>query len=115
MPVSLTVDQALDVLRGSLVESVRRDPRDLTQRQMAVILSVYLSSTPLTVRALAAELAIGKPAVTRALDRLEKLGLVRRMADLRDKRSIVIGRTVPGAVYLREMADRLVTAAAAAH
>jgi DNA-binding MarR family transcriptional regulator len=112
--VSLTVDQALDVLRGTVIESVRHDPRDLTQRQMAVILSVYLSATPLTVRALSADLAIGKPAISRALDRLETLGLVRRMADLRDKRSIVVGRTVPGAVYLRELADRMVAAGSSA-
>lgn len=112
MAITLSVDQALDVLRGAVVESVRHDPRDLTQRQMAVILLVYLSSTPMTVRALSAELAIGKPAISRALDRLEELGLVRRMADLRDKRSIVVGRTVPGAVYLRELADRVVAAGA---
>jgi DNA-binding MarR family transcriptional regulator len=110
----MTVDQALDVLRGSVTESVRKDPRDLTQRQMAVILLVYMSQTPMTVRALAADLAIGKPAISRALDRLEALGLLKRMKDLRDKRSIVVGRTVPGAVYLREMADRLIAAGATA-
>lgn len=114
MAVSLGIEQALDVFAGALVESVRRDPRDLTQRQMAVVLSVYRSTTPLTVRALAADLAVGKPAITRALDRLEALGLVRRMKDLRDKRSIVIGRTVAGAVYLQEWAERIVAAGAAA-
>lgn len=112
--LSLSIDQALDILQTATLQSVRDDPRDLTQRQMAVILSVYLSSSPLTVRELAARLAVGKPAISRALDRLEALGLLRRMTDLRDKRSIVLGRTVPGAVYLREMADRLVSAAAAA-
>jgi DNA-binding MarR family transcriptional regulator len=110
--ITISFDQALDVLRGAVIESVRTDPRDLTQRQMAVVLSVYLSSNPLTVRALATDLGVGKPAITRALDRLEALELIKRMVDIRDKRSIIIGRTVAGAVYLREMADRIVSAAA---
>jgi len=109
--ITISFDQALDVLRGAVIESVRTDPRDLTQRQMAVV-SVYLSSNPLTVRALATDLGVGKPAITRALDRLEALELIKRMVDIRDKRSIIIGRTVAGAVYLREMADRIVSAAA---
>ena len=111
MTISISFDQALDVLRGAVIESVRADLRDLTQRQMAVVLSVYLSSNPLTVRALATDLDVGKPAITRALDRLESLGLIKRMIDIRDKRSIIIGRTVAGTVYLREMADRIVHAA----
>lgn len=111
MTITISFDQALDILKGAVIDSVRNDPRDLTQRQMAVVLSVYLSSNPLTVRALAADLGVGKPAITRALDRLESLDLVKRMIDIRDKRSIIIGRTVAGAVYLREMADRIVRAA----
>lgn len=113
MALTLTFDQALDILRGAVIESVRSDPRDLTQRQMAVILAVYLSDTSCTVRELAAELGVGKPAITRALDKLEGLGLVKRLADIRDKRSILVGRTVHGTVYLREMADRIIDAARA--
>ena len=86
---------------------------DLTQRQMAVILIVYLGEASRTVRELAAELGIGKPAITRALDKLEGLGLVKRLADVRDKRSIIVGRTVQGTVYLRELADRITKSAAA--
>ena len=113
MAVTLTFDQALDILRGAVIESVRNDPRDLTQRQMAVILIVYLGEASRTVRELAAELGIGKPAITRALDKLEGLGLVKRLADVRDKRSIIVGRTVQGTVYLRELADRITKSAAA--
>jgi DNA-binding MarR family transcriptional regulator len=41
-----------------------------------------------TVSGLARELKIGKPAVTRALDRLEELDLARRVVDPGDRRRI---------------------------
>jgi len=112
--VTLTTDQALDILSGAIRGLVRDDPRDLTQRQLAVLILVYRAQAPATVRGLATELGIGKPAITRAVDRLEGLELVRRMVDLRDKRSVLIGRTVAGAVYLRDLSERVVIAAAAA-
>jgi len=68
--------------------------------------------SPHTVRGLAAELRVSKPAITRALDRLEELELIKRLPDERDKRSILVGRTIAGSVYLREMADRITMAAA---
>ncbi len=114
MPVTLTTEQALDILSGTIRGLVRDDPRDLTQRQMAVLISVYRAQVSVTVRALAADLGVGKPAITRAIDRLESLDLVRRMADIRDKRSVLIGRTVAGAVYLRDLSERVVIAAVAA-
>jgi DNA-binding MarR family transcriptional regulator len=59
---------------------------------------------------LAASLAISKPAVTRALDRLESHEFVRRATDDRDRRSIIVLRTIKGSVYLRELADHIVRA-----
>jgi DNA-binding MarR family transcriptional regulator len=112
--VTLTTDQALDILSRAIRGLVRDDLRDLTQRQLAVLTLVYRAQAPETVRGLAAELGIGKPAITRAVDRLEGLELVRRMVDIRDKRSVLIGRTVAGAVYLRDLSERVVIAAAAA-
>ena len=114
MAVTLSIEQALDTLSCTIRGFVRDDPRDLTQRQMAVLISVYRAQVSVTVRALSADLNVGKPAITRAIDRLESLGLVRRMADIRDKRSVLIGRTVAGAVYLRDLSERVVIAAAAA-
>ncbi len=90
---------------SAIVESVRQDDPDLTARQFAVLLSVFLAQPPHTVRGLAAQLAIAKPAVTRAVDRLEHLGLVRRLPDRGDRRSIIIGRTVKGAVYLYDFGE----------
>ncbi|MCH7710547.1 MAG: MarR family transcriptional regulator [Proteobacteria bacterium] len=114
MTINLTFDQALEVWRGAVLEVVRRDPADLSARQMAVVLTVYLSSPPHTVRGLARTLNVSKPAITRALDRLEKLEFVRRRRDESDRRSIFVQRTVKGSVYLRETAD-LITVAAQRH
>ncbi len=114
MTINLTFDQALEVWRGAVLEVVRRDPADLSARQMAVVLTVYLSPPPHTVRGLARTLNVSKPAITRALDRLEKLEFVRRRPDESDRRSILVQRTVKGSVYLRETAD-LITVAARRH
>lgn len=96
---------ALKLLRTVLVRGVADDQPDLTMRQMAVLLTVYITPPPHTVRGLAANLNISKPAVTRALDRLSDLGLARRKRDEADKRSVLVQRTVRGSVYLSELAQ----------
>lgn len=105
MAVQLRQDEALEIWRDALSESVRRDGPDLSARQMAILLTVYTSAPPHTVRGLAAGLRISKPAVTRALDRLGNLGFMRRTPDEADKRSVLLQRTVKGAVFLSEFAD----------
>ena len=100
-----STQQALEIWRGALVEGVRRDSPDLTARQLAILLSVYLVPAPHTVRGLSAELGIAKPAVTRALDTLSSLDYVRRVPDPDDKRSINIKRTVKGSVFLTEYGE----------
>ena len=112
MSVDLKAVQALDLWRGAIVESVRRDSPDLSARQMALLLTVYMTAPPHTVRGLAADLNVSKPAVTRALDRLSELGLIKRKIDDADRRSVLVQRTVKGSVYLREFADIIVAAAA---
>jgi DNA-binding MarR family transcriptional regulator len=106
----LSSQQVLEIWRDALVEGVRRDGPDLTARQLAMMLTIYLKDGPHTVRGLAAELNIGKPAVTRAMDALSKFSFVRRVPDPDDKRSVLIERTVKGSVYLIEYADRVVEA-----
>ncbi len=113
MGIQLKAVQALDLWRGAIVESVRRDAPDLSARQMALLLTVYLTPPPHTVRGLAATLNISKPAITRALDRLTEFGLVKRKVDDQDRRSVLIQRTVKGSVFLREFGDIIVTAATA--
>ena len=98
--------QVLETWRKALVASVRNeDAPDLTARQLSLMLSVYLIEKPHTVRGLAADLNISKPAISRALDRLGELGFVRRKRDDSDKRSVLVQRTVKGSVYLADFAD----------
>ena len=102
--------QALKLWQKPLLDGVRGDQPDLSARQTALLLTVYLDPPPHTVRDLARSLAISKPAVTRALDRLEKHEFLRRAEDGRDRRSIIVLRTIKGSVYLRELADHIVRA-----
>jgi DNA-binding MarR family transcriptional regulator len=111
MTLRISFDQALDIWRGAALDAVRNGRPDLTMRQMAVVLTVYLEPPPHTVRGLAAALSIAKPAVVRALDRLEELDFVRRREDSDDKRNVLIERTVKGSVYLRETGDLIAAAA----
>ncbi|MBI1206761.1 MAG: MarR family transcriptional regulator [Azospirillum sp.] len=106
--------KALGLWRTALVASVRRDGPDLSARQMALLLSVYLTDPPHTVRGLAATLNICKPAVTRALDRLSVLGFIRRKRDDEDKRNVLVQRTVKGSVFLSDFAELVVEAGAVA-
>ena len=96
--------QVLELWRRTIVEGVRRDQPDLSTRQMAILLIVYTQPAPHTVRGLAADLAISKPAVTRALDRLGQLDFVRRKTDEDDRRSVLVQRTVKGSVFLSDYA-----------
>ncbi|MBI5163726.1 MAG: MarR family transcriptional regulator [Magnetospirillum sp.] len=111
MGYELKAVQALNLWRGAIVESVRRDGPDLSARQMALLLTVYLTPPSHTVRGLAQTLNVSKPAITRALDRLSELGLVKRKIDESDRRSVLVMRTVKGSVFLREFGDLIVTAA----
>jgi len=99
--------QALALWRNALVSSVRCDAPDLSARQMALMLTVYLSDKMHTVRGLAAELNISKPAISRALDRLGELGFIRRKRDDDDRRNVIVQRTMKGSVYLTDFAQMI--------
>lgn len=87
---------------ATLVDYVRSGEPDLTNRQMALLLVVYLNPGPHTVRGLARVLNVSKPVVTRALNRLGTLGYLRRQRDDNDKRNIFVARTSEGTVFLEE-------------
>ena len=109
--VELTSQNALSLWFAAIADSVRRRGADLSARQMAILLSVYIEAPPHTVRGMAAALGISKPAVTRALDTLAKHGFVRRAPDPADGRSILVQRTVKGSVFLSEFGDIVAGAA----
>ena len=86
----------------ALIAYVRSGEPDLTNRQMALLMLVYLKPGPHTVRGLARALNVSKPVVTRALNRLGALGYLRRQRDDSDKRNIFVARTSEGAEFLAE-------------
>jgi DNA-binding MarR family transcriptional regulator len=105
MDLNSTVNEALALWHHVTLELVRGNKPDLSPRQMAVLLTTYMGPGPHTVRGMAQHLRISKPAVTRALDYLCEIDLVRRKTDADDRRSVLIHRTVKGSVFLSEFAD----------
>ncbi|MBD9374309.1 MarR family transcriptional regulator [Rhizobium sp. ARZ01] len=105
MPVELTASQALGLWHTVSLEQVRLDGRDLSLRQLAILLEIYLVPPPHTVRGLAAKLGVTKPVITRALDTMGEQGLVTRERDESDKRNVIIKRTLSGALYLEKLGD----------
>ncbi len=78
---------------------------DLSARQTGIMLTVYLMPPPHSIKSLAEELQISKPAVCRAIDALEQMKFVKRVRDAKDKRNVLIQRTVKGSVYLSDLAE----------
>ncbi|MEA1677275.1 MarR family transcriptional regulator [Nitrospirillum sp. BR 11163] len=104
--------EALELWRGALVASVRAASPDLSARQLALLLTVYMTPPPHTVRGLAATLNVSKPAITRALDRLGRLGFTKRKRDAEDRRNVLVQRTVKGSVFLHEFGQMVIDAGA---
>ncbi|WOE74493.1 MarR family transcriptional regulator [Alterisphingorhabdus coralli] len=88
-----------------LVNYVRAAEPDLTNRQLAVLLLVHYTSGPHTVRGLAEALAVSKPVITRALDKLANLGFLARQADEADGRNVFIVGTSRGGAFLAKFED----------
>ncbi len=103
MPANPSADQMVAILRDTIVSLVRRDGPDLSARQLGVFLTCYLQEGPHTVRGLAADLNVSKPAITRALDRLGELELARRKVDPADRRSVLVQKTIKGQAFLKDL------------
>jgi DNA-binding MarR family transcriptional regulator len=93
-------DQALKGWMHTLINYVRSGEPDLTNRQMALMLLVYLTPGPHTVRGLAHILGVSKPVITRALNTLGSLGYLRRVRDENDRRNVFVARTSTGQDFL---------------
>lgn len=100
--------QALSLWHDVVLQSVRRDGPDLSSRQLAIMFTVYLDPPPHTVRGLAAMLGVSKPAVTRALDTLGGLDLLKRSRDEADRRNVLVQRTVKGTIFMHDFADLII-------
>jgi DNA-binding MarR family transcriptional regulator len=111
MPVDIRPSQALKLWHDVTLELVRDGEVDLSARQVAILLTLYLEAPPPTVRGLAAKLAVTKPAITRALDTLGDMGLLDRKRDEKDRRNVLVHRTVQGALSAERLGDVIVARA----
>lgn len=84
----------------TLIRYVKSGQPDLTNRQMALMLLVYLTPGPHTVRGLAHMLGVSKPVITRALNTLGALGYLRRVRDESDRRNVFVAKTGNGQEFL---------------
>jgi DNA-binding MarR family transcriptional regulator len=103
--------QALKLWHDVTLEQVRDGEQDLSARQTAILLSIYLEAPPHTVRGLAKRLGVTKPAITRALDTMGKMELVSRKRDDADRRNVIVQRTVKGALFVEKLGDVIVARA----
>jgi DNA-binding MarR family transcriptional regulator len=112
MGIEIRPAQALRLWHDVTMSMVTDGDQDLTSRQMAILLTVYLEPPPHTVRGLAARLDVTKPVITRALDTLGAMKLLSRRRDEADRRNVVVTRTVAGALYLERIGDTISAKAA---
>ena len=111
MTVNLRPSEALRLWQGVALSETNAGHPDLSHRQAAILLTIYLDPPPHTVRGLAARLNVTKPVITRALDTMGAMKLVSRHRDDEDKRNVLIRRTVDGALYVERFGDAIIAAA----
>ena len=100
----MTPNDLLLPWRDVMVDMVRLDRPDLSMRQWALLLTVYLTPGPHTVRRLSEALQVPKPAISRALDALSIHGLIKRARDPSDRRIVLVQKTPEGSLFLDEFA-----------
>lgn len=111
MAITMRPSQALRLWQQVVLSEIRDDAPDLTMRQMAILLTIYLEPPPHTVRGLAARLGVTKPVITRALDTMGAMKLVARHRDENDRRNVLVRRTVEGALYVERFGDAIIARA----
>ena len=100
------VDETVMFLYRAVIAMVRGEGPTLTAHQLAVLLTCYTVDKQHTVRGLAADLNVSKSVITRALDELGTLDLIRREPDRSDMRSVFAVRTAAGHAWLKGLSNR---------
>ncbi len=75
----------------------------LTVRQLAILSLVYNESIEASIDYYSKTLNLSKPAVTKAINRLEELKLVRRKPDIHDGRKVIVSSTLIGHNYIQQI------------
>ncbi|MEI7670456.1 MAG: MarR family winged helix-turn-helix transcriptional regulator [Pseudomonadota bacterium] len=100
------VKESLYIWHETIVELLRKNNSfDISTRQMAILMTVYLNQPPHTLKDISSSLSISKPSVCRAIDALSNIGMIKRKRDSEDRRVVNLQRTVKGSVYLTEFAE----------
>lgn len=94
----------------SVIRKEASGENNLTCRQIAILSFVYADNIHKSVIEYSERLGINKPAVTRALDRLEELNFIVRQPDAMDRRRIIVTPTLNGQTYFNNLiADETIT------
>jgi DNA-binding MarR family transcriptional regulator len=88
----------------TLRELHMRDACYLTVRQLVIFLTMRRLGDNCTVRGLAAELGLNKPAVVRCMDKFVEAGWAKRAADPADRRSVRLMLTTKGEKFVAGLA-----------
>jgi DNA-binding MarR family transcriptional regulator len=99
--------QALSLWLDVTAQAVKSKGPDLTARQTAMMLTIYLEPGPHTVRGLAKKLGVGKPVIVRAIDALSDANMLVRVPDPADRRNVFIEGTDFGASQLADYARNI--------
>ena len=115
MAIEFRGPEGLDLWRRALCESVRRDSPDLSARQMALLLTVYLDRPPHNGCAALAEILnifqAGRSPARSIAWACWKPGSAQAPGAEADRRSVLVQRTVKGSVFLSEFSEIMVKAA----
>ena len=96
-------DDPVTLLNNTCTAMMRRKGKDLSARQLGILLTCYLQRGPHTVSDLATELNATKPQITRAVGRLEAFGFLQRKINPSNRRRAVIQRTKKGVGFLHQL------------
>lgn len=100
--------QAALALWRKVTMEIVREKDDLSSRQMLVLLVAYGKPGMQTVGQMSDAFGICKGAISRAINHLVSIGLVRRVEDPSDRRITRIKCTRAGAEYVEALGDSIV-------
>ncbi|MDO3705649.1 MarR family transcriptional regulator [Micromonospora sp. C28SCA-DRY-2] len=103
--LAAAIDAAAEALVGVLDSAVSRHQMVVSPTQLRV-LSLIAGRPRTTVNRLAELLDVVPSSASRLCDRLEAIGLLRRVADPRDRREVRLVPTAAAQELLRELAER---------
>lgn len=86
-----------------IITNATRQKETLSVRQLGLLSLVYIDHIHASVDRYATELKLSKPAITKALNRLEELNFIKRKIAWQDKRKITVLPTLTGQDYINRI------------